>query len=674
MDLAELDFGIYRILNYRRTQVLDYLDGTLPGRISQWTEALAAASGQGLAETEEANCYYHLHTFFARYWDDGDFIPRARRGGSSAYAVPYNGQDTFFHWATKGSHYVKSGELFSRYAYRDGAHEVRFTVEHADIDKDNAKGSAKQFFPSAIKAHEGGFELRWQWRAATEAESKRYKSKSAGVAEAPDTEGAPTDEDATPSGIAPTQGSTLQERALNAWLSGADFKSAKPPKGLDPALLASNARRFVRKNTSDFFVHPQLGVFLRGELEVYLKHEFVQVWDAPDTELPRIRAKFKLVRGIALDLIDFLDQIERFQATLFEKRKFVLQADYLAQCSWLMREGGDDGKKLVAQACANAAQVEEWAHWVGDAAKKPRGAKLLQAYPHLPLHTRHFDAAFKARLLACFDDIEAALGGELIHADNYAALRTLEPAYRGRVKCIYIDPPYNTGNDGFLYKDTFAHGSWLSLLDARIQAAAGLLAESGSFFVSIADHEQARLRLLLDDLLGEQNFLAQIIWQKVFSPKNTAQFFSEDHDYILAFAKSIGSCVLSLLPRTEEMDARFSNPDGDPRGDWSSSDLSARNFFSEGIYSVTSPSGRVVSGPPPGTYWRVSRRKFDSLDRDKRIWWGPNADGTPRLKRFLSEVKDGRTAQTLWSFKDVGHTQEAKQMVVKRAMRSSTPT
>jgi len=130
LDLAELDFGIYRILNYRRRQISDYLHTALPDRIRAWAQALAQSSGAALAETEEAHCYYHLHTFFSRYWDDGDFIPRARRGGSAAYAVPYNGQDTHFHWATKGSHYIKSGELFARYAYKDGAQEVRFVLVH----------------------------------------------------------------------------------------------------------------------------------------------------------------------------------------------------------------------------------------------------------------------------------------------------------------------------------------------------------------------------------------------------------------------------------------------------------------------------------------------------------------------------------------------------------------
>jgi len=536
LDAAELDFGIYRILAYRREQVLRYLDVNLPGRIDTWAAELATTAGKALADDEAANCYYHLHTFFNRYWDDGDFIPRARRGGSAAYAVPYHGQDTHFHWATKGSHYVKSGELFARFAYRDGDREVRFVLDHADIAKDNAKGGARHFFPTAFKPADSGFELHWQWRAATEVETKRYKLKSnKRPSDAGETDFLYESQAEEPAG----EGANLQARVLDAWLKGADFKPAQPPKGLDPALLARNAQRYVRKNTQDFFVHPQLGEFLRGELEVYLKHEFVHVWDAADAELPRIRAKFKLLRSIALDLIAFLDQIEQFQATLFEKRKFVLQADYLVQCSWLMREAGTVGQTLVQEAAANAAQAAEWAAWVGDkptGKKKPKGADLLRRFPHLPLHTRHFGPEFKARVLACFDDLEAALGGELVHADNYAALRTLEPAYRERVKCIYIDPPYNTGGDGFLYKDSFQHSSWASMVSSRLRVSADLLMQSGILFSSIDDKERAALDWVLRETFGSDNRIAELIWNNVTD--NNPTRVAVEHEYIACFARN----------------------------------------------------------------------------------------------------------------------------------------
>ena len=525
LDAAELDFGIYRILNYRRAQIQAFLNDKLPARIGRWADELAAAHGdRPLAQSEAENCYYHLHTFFSRYWDDGDFIPRARRGGTAAYAVPWNGQDTHFHWATKGSHYVKSGELFTRYAYRDGTHEVRFVIARADIAKDNAKGPARYFFPARLQPIEGGFELSWEWRPPTDAESTRFKNPASRASDA-------ADEDAS----VVAEGGTLQDRLLAAWLSGADYKPAKPAKGLDPELLARNARRFVRRNTGDFFVHPQLGTFLRGELDVYLKHEFVQVWDAPAGELARIRDKFKLVRDIAEELIAFLDQIERFQATLFEKRKFVLQADYLAQCSWLLREAGDVGRALVEQAAGNAAQAAEWAHWVGDTANKPNGRKLLERYPHLPLHTCHFDSEFKARLLACFPDLEAALGGELVHADNYAALRTLEPVYRQRVKCIYIDPPYNTGGDGFLYKDDHIRSSWASMIEPRLTVGRELLPTSGVIFTSIDHNELHSLDTLCKLQFGAANRIGEIVWHNVTD--NNPTRIANEHEYVLCYAR-----------------------------------------------------------------------------------------------------------------------------------------
>lgn len=563
LDLAELDFGIYRILNYRRVQVLAYLDEALPGRITAWTDALAKNSGRELASTEAENCYYHLHTFFARYWDDGDFIPRARRGGSAAYAVPYNGQDTHFHWATKGSHYVKSGELFARYAYKDGAQEVRFTLERAEVEKDNAKGNAKYFFPARVQAVEGGFELFWQWRAATEAENKRYKNKSTSRNKDADQENISLD---TESDAPATEGASLQERVLNAWLAGDDFTGAKRPKGLNPELLASNVRRFVRKNTSDFFVHPQLGDFLRGELDVYLKHEFVQVWDAADKELPRIRAKFKLVRDIALDLITFLDQIERFQATLFEKRKFVLQADYLVQCSWLLREGGAEGKKLVAEATGNAAQAEEWATWVGQKStgkgKKPDGKKLLAAYPHLPLHTQHFSADFKARVLACFDDIEAALGGELVHGDNYAALRTLEPAYRERVKCIYVDPPYNTDAGPIMYKNDLRDASWLSMMAGRLQVAERFMNADGVLCVTIDDYEFVNLESIISQQYGRDRMAGVVAIRINPSGRPKPSGFATAHEYAI-FALSKEDTQISRLPRSAEQKRRYKEVDAE---------------------------------------------------------------------------------------------------------------
>lgn len=276
----------------------------------------------------------------------------------------------------------------------------------------------------------------------------------------------------------------------------------------------------------------------------------------------------------------------------------------------------------------------------------------------------------------------------MIEGDNLEVLKLLQKSYAGKVKLIYIDPPYNTGKD-FVYPDDFHdsirnylnltgqvedgqkissntetsgrfHTDWLNMMYPRLKLARAFLQEDGVIFVSIADHEVYNLRIIMNEIFGEENFIATVIWQKVFSPKNTARHFSEDHDYFVVYAKNAEIWTPNLLPRTEEMEARYSNPDSDHRGVWTSGDLSARNYYSEGLYPVTCPSGRVIPGPPPGTYWRVSKVSFDELDREKRIWWGADGNNTPRLKRFLCDVKQGRVPQTLWPYEEVGHTQEAK--------------
>jgi adenine-specific DNA-methyltransferase len=295
-----------------------------------------------------------------------------------------------------------------------------------------------------------------------------------------------------------------------------------------------------------------------------------------------------------------------------------------------------------------------------------------------------------------FDDAQHVF----IEGENLEVLKVLYRSYFGRVKLIYIDPPYNTGRE-FIYSDDFTdpldhylrltgqknrngdyltseleqsgrfHSGWLSMMYPRLSLARQLLHDDGVIFISIDDIECANLRQLMNGVFGEENFLATVIWQKVFSPKNTARHFSDDHDYILAYARNAEKWAPRLLPRSEEALARYTNADNDPRGPWSSSDLTARNYYSEGTYEVSSPSGRVLR-PTIGTYWRVSRKKFQKLDEDKRIWWGENGSNMPRLKRFVSEVKGGVVPQTLWFHKDVGHTQDAKRELIDRVKYTHT--
>ncbi|HMZ70139.1 MAG TPA: site-specific DNA-methyltransferase [Pseudomonadales bacterium] len=274
----------------------------------------------------------------------------------------------------------------------------------------------------------------------------------------------------------------------------------------------------------------------------------------------------------------------------------------------------------------------------------------------------------------------------IVQGDNLHALKALLPRYAGQVKCIYIDPPYNTGNEGWVYNDNVnspeirrwlgevvgregetldRHDRWLCMMYPRLVLLKQFLREDGAIFVSIDDNEVATLRLLLDEIFGARNFVTTVLWQKVYSPKNSARHLSEDHDYVVIYAANAEIWKPNLLPRTEEQNAAYKNPDRDARGVWKTSDLSARNYYSAGTYSITCPSGRIIDGPPKGMYWRVSKERFAELDRDKRIWWGKDGSAIPQIKRFLHEVKDGRVPQTLWFYNEVGHTQEAKKELLE---------
>jgi adenine-specific DNA-methyltransferase len=308
-----------------------------------------------------------------------------------------------------------------------------------------------------------------------------------------------------------------------------------------------------------------------------------------------------------------------------------------------------------------------------------KGKTAIESYHYtVPHHTLDFHA----KLSVLPKGEKPSLDGNLIiEGDNLLALKALLPTHTGRIKCIYIDPPYNTGNEGWVYNDNLTqpqfrewigktvgkegedftrHDKWCCMMYPRLELLKDLLAKDGSIFISIDDNEFAHLRMLMDEVFGPENFVATIIWHKMDSPKNTAAQFSEDHDYILVYAKNGAEWSPKLLQRSEQMKARYKNPDNDARGPWLLGDLAARNFYSLGTYEIKTPSGKIITGPPAGSYWRVSKEKFDELDRENRIWWG-KGDVRPGIKRFLSEVREGVVPQTIWSWKDVGSTRNAKQ-------------
>ena len=251
----------------------------------------------------------------------------------------------------------------------------------------------------------------------------------------------------------------------------------------------------------------------------------------------------------------------------------------------------------------------------------------------------------------------------IIKGNNLIALHSLKKRFAGKVKLIYIDPPYNTGKDSFNYNDHFNHSSWLTFMKNRLEVAWELLSDDGTIWISIDDSESHYLKVLADGIFGRENFLNEIIWQRAYAPVNLKKTFSRSHDAILVYAKNNSSeKELNKLPRDEVASSRYKNPDNDPRGVWQSDNLSVGPAVESNIYEIITPSGRSVY-PPEGYSWRLNRERLDEFIKDNRIWFGEDGNNVPRIKRFLSEVKDGVVAQTLWTYKEVGHNQDSKKEI-----------
>ncbi|MCU0351869.1 MAG: site-specific DNA-methyltransferase [Flavobacterium sp.] len=275
----------------------------------------------------------------------------------------------------------------------------------------------------------------------------------------------------------------------------------------------------------------------------------------------------------------------------------------------------------------------------------------------------------------------------IIQGDNLKALKALLPTYAGKVKCIYIDPPYNTGNEKWVYNDNVnspmikdwlgstvdkddltRHDKWLCMMMPRLKLLRELLSEDGAIFISCDDNEQHRLRGLMDEIFGEQNFIQNIIWQKKYTQSNDAKYFSDNHDFIICYAKNKiegevkNGFELNLLSRTAEQDSKYKNPDNDPRGPWMSQPIQVKTPSEAYIYPIMNPAGDEFL-PPKGRSWQFSKQRYEELVKDNQIWFGEKGNNVPRIKKFLSDVKDGVTSKSIWLYSEVGSNDDAKRTV-----------
>jgi len=304
--------------------------------------------------------------------------------------------------------------------------------------------------------------------------------------------------------------------------------------------------------------------------------------------------------------------------------------------------------------------------WIGKKA-------VLNHHRQVPYHLLKADPKLSAG--------DADSGNLVVQGDNLLALKALLPRYAGQVKCIYIDPPYNTGNENWVYNDAVnspemrrwlgkvvgaeaedlsRHDKWLCMMYPRLCLLKDFLREDGAIFVSIDDNEVHTLRMLMDEVFGPRNFVSTIVWQKIYTIKNSAKYLSEMHDYVVLYARQKDKWKRNLRPRDDSTDADYSNPDGDPNGSWISHALQSRNFYSKGEYSIKCPSGRLIEGPPPGTYWRMSEKRFWQEDEKGKVWWGKEQNSFPRIKEYLNEAKSGVVPATWWVYQYAGTNSGAK--------------
>lgn len=584
-ESADLDFGIYRIMNKKRDVINRFIEKDLIaavdaefGKVSladkaqlvTEVEALAGELGIGVdddpaalramakkvpalqplitkfekkrtdllnlagRDEHKAEVFNHIYQFFSRYYDNGDFMSMRRYSAKQKFAVPYNGEEVLLHWANKDQYYIKTGEYFFNYTFRVGEYTVRFQIVQAETSVNNTKGENRFFI---LKPCDGTISydakakelvVLFEYRALTKSEEESLGGKN--------------------------KQDALNEQAKTAILT------AVPDAGLRTGLarevdgktpLAKHLATYAKRNTTDYFIHKNLAGFLTQELDFYIKNEMFDLDDlGSEKEVPieQYLNRVRVMKAISLKIIAFLAQIEDFQKKLFEKKKFVMKSEYCITLDHVPEE-------LYPEIVKNAAQIAEWKalYSVGEPSGQSTlsGSKgniidqeFLESHPYLVLDTKFFRQEFKDRLLSIFDDLDEATGGLMVKSENWQALNLLQERYREQVKCIYIDPPYNTGSDEFLYKDNYQHSSWLAMMRDRLLLSNSFQTPDGIISISIDDIEIDRLTTLLRDLFG--NFeLAKLVWDR--NRKNDAKFFSVGHEYMLVWAKNKDHLILKKI-------------------------------------------------------------------------------------------------------------------------------
>lgn len=521
---------------------------------------------------EEGEVYDALVTFFNRYYDEGDFLSR-RVYKNGTYAIPYQGEEVVLHWANKDQYYIKSSETLRDYSFRlntiaaqqgGDPKRVHFKLVDADAGAQNNNKEADSSKRVFILDHEQPFEiidgepnedgkrypelqLRFVFRAATQddwnataAMQEELDKATAAAKKKPPVQGNLL-VGAVNHLLAESSGLPAEWRtALNR-----DYSKANGDKA-DYSILQGQLNNYTKKNSFDYFIHKDLGGFLTRELDYYIKNELLD-WDDlaalkhNPARLAPMLSKMEVIRQLGENIIAFLAQLENFQKKLWLKKKFVTETNY---CITLDRLA--DHTNLLEQVFDNENQLADWQKlYALDLDKLDHDYEGLSweaflakpEYRYLMLDTRHFDEAFKAQLLATIEDLDDQCDGLLVHSENFQALNLLQERYKEQVKCIYIDPPYNTGGDGFAYKDQYQHSSWKAMYFDRVEAVSKLMNDTSVFFTSINEIERDSVNFISRDIFGGDNHIEEIIWARD-TVSNNSPLYSKSHEYIEVFSKN----------------------------------------------------------------------------------------------------------------------------------------
>ncbi|WP_417166214.1 site-specific DNA-methyltransferase [Segatella sp.] len=563
LDQAELDFGIYRIMNQKRKDIEAFLNNRLVPEVTKILKTQTAAGTDISAMENEV--FSHLAKFFSRYYEGGDFISK-RRYKDDAYAIPYSGEEVKLYWANADQYYIKTSEYFKNYSFvlPTSRRKVHFVLRDADTEQNNNKAAnnmERRFQlceEDCIAEEDGELNIFFTYELMPKT----------------------TKQDAL---IKDAEAKIISSFAEGKYVDFAELVNEKVPteKNKERTLLMKHLQDYTAKNNFDYFIHKDLGGFLRRELDFYIKNEVMFLDDLDATHIMEHLAQVKAIKQVGEKIITFLAQLEDFQKKLWLKKKFVVGCDYCITLDRIPRT-------LYSEIVANDAQRQEWVRlfaideikgdMMTEGYSEPLTEKFLEDNPFLVLDTKFFSAEFKHKLVGSMEKVDEECNGLLINSENFQALELLQEKCSERVQNIYADPPYNTSASEIMYKNSYKHSSWLSLLEDRIRLGKKLLLDSGIQCTTIDDVEQSRLSLLLQDTFAE---LPETVTIRIKpSGRPIPNGFAISHEYALFSKKNLGTSI-ARLTHSEEQAARYREKDDKGRFLWELLRKAGSNSFRE---------------------------------------------------------------------------------------------